>query len=64
MSLLAKETGGLALINNDLGGGIRRALDDMSGYYLIGYRPEKDTFDPATAVANRRLTSCSRRGRP
>ncbi|PYS75951.1 MAG: hypothetical protein DMF67_14610 [Acidobacteria bacterium] len=20
----------------------------MSGYYLIGYRPEKDTFDPAT----------------
>jgi hypothetical protein len=49
LSFLAKETGGIALINsNNLNGGIRRALDDMSGYYLIGYRPDKDTFDPAT----------------
>jgi VWFA-related protein len=46
---LANATGGTALINqNDLNKGIRRALDDMSGYYLIGYRPDEAAFDPAT----------------
>jgi VWFA-related protein len=46
---LAKGTGGVALINNnDLNHGIRRALNDMSGYYLIGYRPDEGTFDPTT----------------
>jgi VWFA-related protein len=46
---LARGTGGLTLINsNDLNHGIRRALNDMSGYYLIGYRPDEGTFDPAT----------------
>jgi VWFA-related protein len=46
---LAKGTGGVALINNnDLNFGIRRALNDMSGYYLIGYRPDEGTFDAST----------------
>jgi VWFA-related protein len=46
---LAEATGGTALINqNDLNKGIRRALDDMSGYYLIGYRPDEAAFDPLT----------------
>jgi VWFA-related protein len=46
---LANSTGGTALINrNDLNRGIRRALDDMSGYYLIGYRPDDAAFDPLT----------------
>ena len=46
---LADATGGTALINrNDLNRGIRRALDDMSGYYLIGYRPDEAAFDPMT----------------
>jgi VWFA-related protein len=49
LRLLADATGGTALIaQNDLGKGIRRALDDMSGYYLIGYRPDESAFDPAT----------------
>ena len=49
LSLLANATGGTALINrNDLNRGIRRALDDMSGYYLIGYRPDDSAFDPGT----------------
>ena len=49
LSMLAKATGGTSLINgNDLNKGIRRALDDMSGYYLIGYRPDDAAFDPAT----------------
>ncbi|MFL6255844.1 MAG: VWA domain-containing protein [Pyrinomonadaceae bacterium] len=46
---LADSTGGKALINqNDLNKGIRRALDDMSGYYLIGYRPDDAAFDSVT----------------
>lgn len=44
---LAEETGGLAFINNnDLFGGMRRALEDQQGYYLIAYRPDEKTFDP------------------
>ncbi len=49
LNYLTRETGGLAVFNNnDLNRGIRRALDDIAGYYLIGYRPEESTFDPAT----------------
>jgi|GEM_PF-87984 len=49
LSYLARETGGMALFNNnDLNKGVRRALDDMKGYYLIGYRPAEETFDPST----------------
>jgi VWFA-related protein len=46
LNLLAQETGGIAILNNnDLSGGIRRVLQDQSGYYLIGYRPNESTFD-------------------
>jgi VWFA-related protein len=49
MRALAEETGGVAYVNsNDIGGGVRRALEDQRGYYLIGYRPDEGTFDPAT----------------
>lgn len=49
LNYLTRETGGLAVFNNnDLNRGIRRALDDIVGYYLIGYRPEESTFDSAT----------------
>jgi VWFA-related protein len=49
MDYLAKETGGLAIRNtNDLGGGIRKVLEDQRGYYLIGYRPDESTFDAKT----------------
>jgi VWFA-related protein len=49
MRVLAEETGGVAYLNsNDIGGGVRRALEDQKGYYLVGYRPEEGTFDPAT----------------
>ena len=45
LQYLAQETGGLAIRNsNDLGGGIRRVLDDQRGYYLLGYVPEYSTF--------------------
>lgn len=49
LKVLADATGGTALMNqNDLNKGIRRALDDMSGYYLIGYRPDDSAFDSIT----------------
>lgn len=50
---LAKQTGGTAIINNnDLSDGIRRMLDDQS-YYLIGYAPDDETFDPRTRRFNK-----------
>ncbi|MEJ7861259.1 MAG: VWA domain-containing protein [Pyrinomonadaceae bacterium] len=50
---LAKETGGFPIINNnDLSGGIRKILDDQS-YYLIGYQPDTETFDPKIRRFNR-----------
>ncbi|MDQ3131003.1 MAG: VWA domain-containing protein, partial [Acidobacteriota bacterium] len=50
---LARQTGGLAVINNnDLSGGIRKMLNDQS-YYLIGYEPDKETFDPKTRRFNK-----------
>jgi hypothetical protein len=40
---LAADTGGRALLNsNDLEGGIARALDETSSYYLLAWRPASD----------------------
>ena len=40
---LAADTGGRALLNsNDLEGGIARALDETSRYYLLAWRPENE----------------------
>jgi VWFA-related protein len=47
--VLAQQTGGLAIRNNnDLAGGIKKVLEDQRGYYLIGYRPDQSTFDLKT----------------
>src|SRR6266545_1618878 len=49
LDYLARETGGIAIRNNnDLSGGIRRVIEDQKSYYLIGYRPEESTFDAKT----------------
>ncbi len=49
LSYIARLSGGLAIRNvNDLNKGIQQVLDDLSGYYLIAYRPEESTFDPKT----------------
>jgi VWFA-related protein len=43
---LARETGGVAFINNnDLNLGIRRALKDQQSYYLLGFDPSDEKFD-------------------
>jgi len=42
---IAEQTGGLAVFStNDLRGGLARIVDDLSGYYLIGYVPDSATF--------------------
>ncbi len=43
---LAKQTGGFAYIDqNDMNFGIQRVLNDQS-YYLVGFEPDDETFDP------------------
>lgn len=50
---LARETGGFAVVNNnDISGGVRRVIEDHS-YYLVGYDPDTDTFDPVKRKFNR-----------
>ncbi len=59
---LAKQTGGFAIINsNDLSGGIRKVLNDQS-YYLLGYEPNADTFDPVKRKFNKLTVKVLRSG--
>jgi VWFA-related protein len=61
LRLLAEETGGFAVVNNNnLSGGIRRVLDDQSGYYLIGYQPDEETFDATKARFNKLTVKLNR----
>ncbi|MEP6704983.1 MAG: VWA domain-containing protein, partial [Acidobacteriota bacterium] len=54
LAYLARQTGGQALLNsNDLNGGIQRSLDEQSGYYLLAYVPNAETFDPAKRRFNK-----------
>ena len=51
---LAYETGGTAFVNqNDLNIGMERAINDQSGYYLLGYQPDSETFDPKANKFNK-----------
>ncbi len=46
LTYLARETGGLAFLNNnDINLGIRKSLEDSRSYYLIGFDPEDEKFD-------------------
>jgi len=52
LSYLALGTGGFAFKNNnDLNLGLERVLNDQS-YYLVGYEPDTDTFDPVARKFN------------
>lgn len=54
LDYLAEETGGRLFKNsNDLNIGIDKMLEDQSGYYLIGYQPDSDTFDPKIRKFNK-----------
>ncbi|HXB70771.1 MAG TPA: VWA domain-containing protein [Candidatus Acidoferrales bacterium] len=48
---MARGTGGIFFHdNNDLDQGLANALDDMAGYYLIGYQPQRADFDPVRGL--------------
>jgi VWFA-related protein len=45
LSYVARQTGGFLVSNtNDITGAVRRVVNDLRGYYLIGYRPSESTF--------------------
>ncbi|HEX7958244.1 MAG TPA: VWA domain-containing protein, partial [Pyrinomonadaceae bacterium] len=48
LAFLAEQTGGFLVKNsNDLAGGVRRALEDQKGFYLIGFHPPAEIFERA-----------------
>ncbi len=62
MQYLAKETGGFAILNNnDLASGVRKVMNDQS-YYLVGYEPNDETFDPVRRRFNKFEVRVSRPG--
>jgi VWFA-related protein len=48
MITLAQKTGGLFLNNNDLQDSLKQVVADGDGYYLLGYQPDRSTFDQRT----------------
>lgn len=59
---LARETGGTSVVNNnDFNQGIERMLNDQKGYYLIGYEPDSETFDPKTRRFNKLFVNVKRK---
>jgi VWFA-related protein len=52
LAYLAQETGGVFYKDdNDLPAAARQALNDQSGYYLLGYRPGEDAFATPQGVS-------------
>ena len=51
---LAEQTGGFAVINNNnLSKGIERILNDQTGYYVLGYQPNSESFDAKKVKFNK-----------
>lgn len=54
LAYLANETGGKTFFNtNDLNKSLDKALEDQKGFYLVGYQPQEETFDPKTLRYNK-----------
>lgn len=63
MTFLAKETGGKTFLhNNDMNIGLEEALEDQKGFYLIGYQPDTESFDPKTRRFNKLQVKVKRPG--
>ena len=63
LAYLAEQTGGFALLNNnDLNGGLQKALNEQNGYYLVGYVPDEETFDTKTRRFNKLSIKVKRPG--
>jgi hypothetical protein len=55
-AFLARETGGVAVKNtNDLSKALGKAMEDMTGYYLIGYSPRRDERESSGAAKEHRI---------
>lgn len=60
---LAYETSGFPFQNNNgLYKGIKKAVDDQNSYYLLGYQPDADTFDPKKNRFNKLEIKVKRKG--
>ncbi len=63
LQYLARETGGIALINtNQISQGIETMLNDQKGYYLLGYEPDEKIFDPRQRRFNELVVKVKRPG--
>lgn len=63
LTYFAGQTGGRALINsNNLNAGIERALEEQSGYYLLAYQPDADSFDASKRRFNKLEVKLKRPG--
>ena len=63
LAYFARQTGGKALLNsNNLNFGMERVLEEQSGYYLLAYQPDSDTFDPAKRRFNKLEVKLKRPG--
>jgi VWFA-related protein len=61
LNYLAQQTGGRAFRNNnDISGAIEKVLDDQKSYYLLGYQPDGETFDPKTRRYNKLVVKLKR----
>ena len=62
LDFLSRETGGFPIKNqNDLNMGLERVSPDQS-YYLLGYEPDSDTFDPKASRINKIEIKVKREG--
>jgi len=63
LAMLARETGGQAVFNNnDLNKGLEKLIEDQKGYYLLGYQPDSDSFDAKTRRFNQLKVKVNRPG--
>ena len=62
LAYLSRETGGRSFFNsNDMNKGLDKALEDQKGYYLIGYQPDAESFDPKTRRFNKLQVKVARK---
>ncbi len=63
LAYLADRTGGRTFTNqNNLSRGVEKALNDQSGYYLIAYQPDSDSFDANKRKYNKLTVRVKRDG--
>ena len=61
LQYLAHQTGGFAVVNqNAINRGLQRVMNDQS-YYLIGFEPDEETFDPRKNPYNKLEVRVSRK---